>query len=252
MKILTEPRVTLIAVTHLENDCMQIAPDWEPNWGLAEDCDMLVEFGGRECYQSFNNPAGKTTEDYVKTILDHGHLSVLEHASATFEFRQVSRSLTHELVRHRHLSFSQVSQRYVPETDASFIIPDAVKGDAFVEGVWAEAVMEAQRYYNVLLGRLEEKFAAHPDKTMGRKLARQAARSVMPNCTETKIVVTGNMRAWRWFLHMRGNPHADSEIRALAVAVCAQLKEVAPACFQDFRIEKAPDGKQQAVHDLPY
>ena len=90
--------------------------------------EPLAEFAGRACYQSWTkpNPSTATNAGYLRHILEVGHLSVLEHGSVTFYLTGVSRSLTHELIRHRHFSYSQLSQRYVPGRDAAMVEPDVI------------------------------------------------------------------------------------------------------------------------------
>ena len=83
-----------------------------------------------------------------------------------------------------------------------------------------------------------------------RKQARQAARAVLPNATETRIVVTGNYRAWRHFIAMRASEHADVEIRRLAIACLRQLADLAPAVFADFEITTLADGSEVATSPL--
>ena len=100
--------------------------------------------------------------------------------------------------------------------------------------------------YTELLEDLEKKFADVEQATLRRKQARQAARAVLPNATETRIVVTGNYRAWRHFIAMRASEHADVEIRALAVACLRELQRVAPNVFADFEISTLPDGTEVA------
>src|SRR5690554_342524 len=102
----------------------RIADDW-----VSTDADLLAEFAGRSCYQSFHKPNPKTeaNQDYLRNILNQGHFSVLEHASATFYVTGVSRALTHELIRHRHLSYSELSQRFVNVEDAEVVIPPALR-----------------------------------------------------------------------------------------------------------------------------
>ena len=146
---------------------------------------------------------------------------MLEHGTATFYLTGVSRSFTHELVRHRHFSYSQLSQRYVPERDAAMVEPDVIADDPELHKLFVEATEASVRAYNELLAGLERRFADGPNGTLRRKQARQAARAVLPNATETRIVVTGNYRAWRHFIAMRATEHADVEIRELAVAVPA-------------------------------
>src|SRR5262249_43829450 len=148
-----------------------------------------------------------------------GHGSVLEHAVWSFLICNVSRSFTHELIRHRHFSYSQLSQRYVDESESAFIEPDPIAEDPELHAAWGAAVNAPRAAYDQLVQGLERRFTAVADKTLRRKLARQAARSVLPNATETKIFVTGNARALRHFIELRGSEHADVEIRKVAVAI---------------------------------
>jgi thymidylate synthase (FAD) len=249
MEIITAPRVALVALTRFAAP-PAVAAQWTSDTEIQSQ--LLIEFAGRTCYQSWSNPAGRTNAEYIANMLDHGHLSVIEHANATFFISGVSRSLTHELVRHRHLSFSQQSQRYVPETDASFIEPEPIAAGPELHALFLETVQTCQAAYDKLLEKLTARYADVEDRTLRRKLARQAARSVMPNATETKIVVTGNFRAWRWFIHMRGSEHADREIRALAIALLRELQREAPAVFGDYAIASLPDGSEAATSRYPY
>jgi len=168
----------------------------------------------------------------------------------TFYFTGVSRSFTHELIRHRHFSYSQLSQRYVPERDARMVEPAVIAADPELHKRFVEASEAAVQAYNDLLEGLEARFADIPNATLRRKQARQAARAVLPNATETRIVVTGNYRAWRHFIAMRASEHADVEIRELAVECLRQLLEVAPNVFQDFKISKLADGTEIAASEF--
>src|SRR5699024_2287175 len=107
-----------------------------------------------------------------------------------------------------------------------------------------------QLAYNDLLEGIQKKFADVANPTLRRKQARQAARAVLPNATETRIVVTGNYRAWRHFIAMRASEHADVEIRRLAVERLRQLSHVAPAAFGDFEITALADGSEVATSPL--
>lgn len=202
----------------------------DPDASEAED---LIEFAGRSCYQSFHKPnsATRKNSDYIANIVAQGHHSVLEHASATFYIEGVSRALTHELIRHRHLSFSELSQRFVNVEDAEFIKPPAMRDLGIPGGPgpgYSNALVDSIRAeYAELVRYLEE-----DGRT--RKQAREAARAVMPNATETKIVVTGNHRAWRDAIGKRYSTHADAEIRELATELLRQLREIAPAVYADF------------------
>jgi thymidylate synthase (FAD) len=218
---------------------------WETD---AEDGQALVEFAGRACYQSWSkrNPATATNAGYLAHIIEVGHLSVLEHASVTFYITGVSRSLTHELIRHRHFSYSQLSQRYVPERDAAMVEPRVIADDPELHEIFETAADAALTAYNELLERLEKTFAALDTTTRSRKLAREAARAVLPNATETRIVLTGNYRAFRHFVSMRATEAADVEIRALAVEILRQLQDIAPNVFGDYTIGRLPDGSEYA------
>jgi thymidylate synthase (FAD) len=167
---------------------------------------------------------------------------VLEHAVWSFLVTGVSRSFTHELIRHRHFSYSQLSQRYVDESDSAYIEPDVIAGDPELDAIWRESVDAARAAYDRLVEGLEKHFTDVPEKTLRRKLARQAARSVLPNATETKIVVTGNARALRHFIELRGSEHAEVEIRKVAVAMLEILRREAPNLFADYTLVPLADG----------
>src|SRR5580704_16597079 len=130
------------------------APDHlEVNYlGPSTDGERLAEFAGRLCYMSQSNPAGRSTRDYLENIKRQGHGSVLEHANYTMLLEGVSRSLTHELVRHRAgFAYSQLSQRYVDESRAAFVVPPAMIGDAGLEAAWRAQIDSAQRAYVALV-----------------------------------------------------------------------------------------------------
>jgi thymidylate synthase (FAD) len=239
---IVEPTVQVIAWTQFQ------APDDVPWETDADGGQALAEFAGRACYQSWGkpNPATATNAGYLKHILEVGHLSVLEHGSVTFYLSGISRSLTHELIRHRHFSYSQLSQRYVPERNAAMVEPDVIAEDPELHARFVAASDAAIAAYTDLLEGLEKKFADVEHATLRRKQARQAARAVLPNATETRIVVTGNYRAWRHFVAMRASEHADVEIRALAISCLRELKRVAPNAFADFEISALPDGTEVA------
>ncbi|WP_203899420.1 FAD-dependent thymidylate synthase [Virgisporangium aliadipatigenens] len=243
MAEMVRPTITPIAWTHFSNP-----PEvpWETD---AEGGEALAEFAGRACYQSWSkpNPATATNAGYLKHILEVGHLSVLEHGTVTFYMEGVSRSFTHELIRHRHFSYSQLSQRYVPEKNAAMVEPDVIAEDPELHAKFVAATEASVRAYTELLQGLEERFADVENATLRRKQARQAARAVLPNATETRIVVTGNYRAWRHFIAMRATEHADVEIRALAVECLRHLQKIAANVFADFTISTLADGSEIAA-----
>ncbi|MGI8509712.1 MAG: FAD-dependent thymidylate synthase [Gemmatimonadaceae bacterium] len=239
----TEPKITVIARPQFVDP-----PDLQVNWlGDSTDGERLAEFAGRLCYMSQRNPASRTTRDYLENIKKQGHGSVLEHANYSLLLEGVSRSLTHELVRHRAgFAFSQLSQRYVDESDANFVVPPAIVGDDSLYTAWKSQIESAQASYVALVDQLMQRYAWVADKVHRRKMAREAARGVLPNSTETKIVVTANARAWRTMLELRAGEGAELEIRRCAVAILRVLAGEAPAFFDDFEIYVGDDRREAA------
>lgn len=222
-------KANLIAWTHFDSQEFFNLTGFRSEGETGAD---LAEAAGRLCYLSWRrpNPATATLWGYIKNILGQRHFSVLEHGTATFLFQGVSRSLTHELIRHRHFSYSEVSQRFVNVEDNPMIEPPAIRDHQVNRGILMDVRDMTRMAYAMLVENL---LADKPD----RKKAREAARAVLPSMTETKIVVTGNYRAWRHFLKVRGSIHADAEIRELAVKVATVLISHAPAVFQDVNID---------------
>jgi len=207
--------------------------------------EILSEVAGRACYMSFGK-GRKSNKEYLENILVSKHGSVLEHAVWCLLITGISRALTHELVRHRAgFGYSQLSQRYVDESDARYVVPPLYQENTALRQKWQQTIEVIRRAYIELVEAsaqyVEQKYPEMSPRNR-RKWARQAARSILPNATETKIFVTGNSRAWRHFLELRGSPHADTEIRLLAVEVCRVLKKEAPSIFQDIKLVDEPDG----------
>ena len=241
--ILREPKVTVLARPQFVEPA-HLPVQW---MGESTDGERLAEFAGRLCYMSQKNPAGRSTHEYLENIKKQGHGSVLEHANYSLLLEGVSRSLTHELVRHRAgFAYSQLSQRYVDESDACFVMPPAMIGDTPLETAWRAQVESALDAYVGLVDSLMTRYAWVDDKVHRRKMAREAARGVLPNSTETKIVVTGNARAWRTMLELRSSEAAELEIRRMAIAVLRVLQAEAPAFFSDFEIYVAADRVEAA------
>jgi thymidylate synthase (FAD) len=243
MRFYSEPVLTLLARPSFSS------PEHLPVvWmGDSTDGERLAEFAGRLCYMSQHNPAKRPTREYLENIKKQGHGSVLEHANYSILLEGVSRSLTHELVRHRAgFAYSQLSQRYVDESQASFVIPPAIVGDETLEAAWRTQVEAAQTAYVVLVAALMERYGWVADKVHRRKMAREAARAVLPNATETKIVVTANARAWRTMLELRSSEGAELEIRRMAVAALRLLQCEAPGFFSDLEIYMADDRREAA------
>lgn len=243
MHFFTEPRLTLLAKPVFAEPA-HLGVQW---LGDGTDGEKLAEFAGRLCYMSQRNPAGRTTREYLENIKRQGHGSVLEHANYSILLEGVSRSLTHELVRHRAgFAYSQLSQRYVDESDAAFVIPPALVGDDTLEAAFKTQMQAAQAAYVEAVDKLMVKYGWVDDKVHRRKMAREAARAVLPNGTETKVVVTGNARAWRTMLELRSSEAAELEIRRCAIAVLRLLQAEAPGFFSDFEIYVAGDRREAA------
>ncbi len=241
--IFLEPRITVLSRPAFAEP-QHLPVTW---LGESTDGERLAEFAGRLCYMSQKNPASRDTREYLENIKKQGHGSVLEHANYSLLLEGVSRSLTHELVRHRAgFAYSQLSQRYVDESTANFVMPPAIIGDAALEATWRDQVETAQRSYVTLVEQLMTRYAWVSDKIHRRKMAREAARGVLPNSTETKIVVTANARAWRTMLELRSSEGAEFEIRRCAVAMLRILLAEAPAFFSDFEIYPAGDRAEAA------
>lgn len=251
MQIIRQPRVTLIARQEF------VYPDhirWESDSEVP--AQVLTEFSGRLCYLSFGPDAGiegghrsisgrTTNESYIGNILKVKHGSVLEHASWSLLLEGVSRALTHELVRHRAgFGFSQLSQRYVDESEIGFVLPPEIEEGTKAFELWKAGCESSLEAYRSILDELIEQIGEEGTATMRKKRARQAARSVLPNAAETKIVVTGNARAWRHFIEMRGSATADVEIRRLAIAVLRVLHDEAPFIFGDLTVVPDEDGTE--------
>lgn len=245
-------KVTVVGHTQAESQNMAeaIGGAWLPE-DMYDDASALSEFAGRACYESWSrpNPATATADGYIGHIIEVSHFSVLEHGSVSFYIQDVSRSLTHELVRHRHFSFSQLSQRYAKmDPMAEPVIPPLYQPeDGKADGETYDILMRAWRRavadYEHLVALWHARIVSSGvDGTRARKMAREAARAVLPNMTPTAIVVTGNHRSWREFLDKRGSIHADAEIRALAGMVYTLLIELEPAIYQDYRLGDVING----------
>lgn len=258
---------------------------WETDTDVAGE--KLSEVAGRLCYMSFSKPRPGGNKAYIDHILESGHGSVLEHAVFNLIISGVSRSFTHELIRHRAgFGYSQLSQRFVDESQCSFVLPPLyeimVEADRVVKEIesfndhclsqqdwdsikpyppnllnlsacyhrWLKFMAYARETYAdqvALLMEYHPHLLAIDDRTARRKAARQAARSVLPNATETKIFVTANARAIRTFAEQRAALTADAEMRRVAVEIVKLMKRELPSMFGDFEILTTPEGEEYAT-----
>jgi thymidylate synthase (FAD) len=255
MEIVTQPRVYLVGRTTIDNETVQRFLDEQSTaWITDTDngAELIAEMAGRLCYLSFGEKQGrKSNRDYLMNIIQLEHGSVLEHSSWNFIIAGVSRSFSHELIRHRAgFGYSQVSQRYVDESDTDFVEPDIIASDPHLHAIWLESIQQSHDAYCRLAEGLTAKIERDYTFLKGRnkrKRAREAARSVLPNATETKIFITANARALRHFIEYRGAPDAEPEIRKVAMAILEIMQREAPNLFGDYTMEPLPDGSTTAA-----
>lgn len=246
--IIREPGVYLVGRQDVDQaEIDRFLTDHDMTWETDTEvgAERLVEAGGRLCYVSYGK-GRKTNGEYIQNIIAQKHGSVLEHAVWNFIITGVSRSFTHELIRHRAgFGYSQLSQRYVDESDAAYVEPEIIAEDPVLHAEWLKAVETAHEAYEKLTQGLVDKLAAKGVAgTHRRKMAREAARSVLPNATETMIFVTANARALRHFIELRGNEGAEAEIRRVAVQFLRLMQKEAPNLFGDYEVRTLEDGRE--------
>jgi thymidylate synthase (FAD) len=212
---------------------------------------QLCKVAGQTCYMSFGTKRTMNAQAkrYFDNLKSSGHGSVLEHAVFSLLLYGISRSVTHELVRHRAgFAFSQTSQRYVSGRVLRFVERPEYHTDEQLHAQFLHRIDRAAEEYSVLTSRLLEMqqsgaaILSAEERTDLRKKVQQCARSVLPNETEAPIVVTANARAWRHFIEMRADAHAEIEIRELAVRVFLCLQRTDSVLFDDYTLEQLPDG----------
>lgn len=189
----------------------------------------VIEFAGRVCYRALKakNPDTDSHRGYLHNILKQKHYSVLEHSSYTFLMTGISRADSHEIVRHRHFSFSQESQRFVMQSEP-FQISVHPTIDYEVESLakYAEDLSKGFEYANDLYNSLKEGGFKH-------KQAAEAARQALPNAAAVTMVVTGNVRSWMEFISKRDHPAADAAIQDIARQVADILADELPEVFDE-------------------
>lgn len=190
---------------------------------ITPNAEKLIETAGRTSYLSFDKQGKDTEKTFIRMLIKNGHLSVLEHAYATFRISGVSRAFTHQLVRHRLCSFTQQSQRYVDEKKFNYIEPESMRNNPKAHSIFTAFMDGAKSVYSEL-------------QKLGIK--NEDARFVLPNAVESQIVVTANLREWRHIIELRGNPDAQWEIRKVAVEILKVLKNYTPTVFEDFEVDE--------------
>jgi thymidylate synthase (FAD) len=248
-KIIREPEIYIVGRQTLDRAAIdRFLEDEGLTWETDTEIggEQLVEAGGRICYMSFGK-GRKTNYEYITNLVSMKHGSVLEHATWDFIITGVSRSFTHELVRHRAgWGYSQLSQRYVDESTANFVEPEIIARDEKLHALWLGAVKTAHQAYRDLVEGLMEQLPNVENKTERRKRVREAARSVLPNATETMIFCSANARALRHFIELRGAEGAEAEIRRVALKLLRLMQEEAPTLFGDYEIVRLEDSTEVA------
>ena len=204
--------------------------------------EQIIEMATRLCYMSFSK--GRDSDTFHTNLLESHHGSTMEHGVFTLLLSGVSRTFTHELIRHRAgFSYSQLSQRYVDHSDMAFIMPPYIQQcPPEVHREWAMSCLQAQSNYKALIRMLRpvpddvNAGGTPKQKTEMRKLAKEAARSLLPGCIETYIAVTANIRAWRHFFELRSEKFAEMEMRRVAVVCWQALSKYAPYLLDDYML----------------
>ena len=222
--------------------------------------DQLIKIAGQVCYASYGpvRTFNKDVEGYVENLIHSGHGSVLEHPNFSFLLYGISRSNSHEIVRHRAgVGYSQLSQRFVSGRVLRFVERPEYQGDETLHNDFEETIdFIAKKYewrtsYLLAKQKAGDKILSAEAKTDLRKKVQQAARSVLTNEAETVIVMTGNIRAWRHMISMRASEHAEVEIRKTFFNVYQVFDKVAPTEFRDFKVVNLPDGTMAVKTEYP-
>lgn len=217
------PEVRLLAHTKIDEKAIS---EWMSIQDASTDAETLLTMAGRNCYRSFHRPNEATYDDadYLRrTLGQQGHWSIAEHATATLYFTGVSRAFLAELTRHRHLSFSVESQRFINANDTSIVMPPAVREQDLTQQTrFAWRAEESIEKYELTQSALNH---------LPKKQRNEAARALLPNAVETRMVVTGNLRAWHEVIERRTQPDADAEMQEVMRLAAKQLHTVSPIIF---------------------
>ncbi len=252
------PHVDIVARPNFgfeaQNFLNHFLPEGEATWRVdptATAAERLVEFAGRICYMSFGSrQSHRTTSEYISNLVRHGHESVLEHAVWTFVVSGVSRAFSHQLVRHRvGFAFSQLSQQYHDDSDVRYLRPPQIDGHPSAMAAWNKATTAIQGAYRDIVSALTDN-AGGPevDTREAIRALRSAARSILPNASETVIAVTANARSLRHFFRIRGSVPGDLEMRRVAALILERIRPDGPALFADFETKTLSDGFPIVVH----
>jgi thymidylate synthase (FAD) len=185
--------------------------------------EIQIEAAGRTCYKSEDKISVDSARQFSEKMRTAGHHAMLEHAAASFRII-TDRGITHEIVRHRLASYAQESTRFCNYSadkfgnECSFIKPPGLTGEQ--ESHWKTACELAEQYYF---------------KMLNSGCSPQIARSVLPNCLKTEIVMMANLREWRHFISIRGTKRAHPQMRPIAYEIWETLLGHAPSVFDDLK-----------------
>lgn len=226
----------------------RLAPPEYANPMKIDDGAALCKFAGQTCYLSFGEKRTRNSPGEVKRYFDNikssGHGSVLEHAYYSMIVWGVDRAFSHELVRHRAgWAYSQLSQRYVSGRTLRFVERPEYQEEPLHSQftAWIDAAKHEYDTRAEMLAQNMQKKLSGMSPTDARKAVNQAARNCLPNETETAIVLTGNVRAWRHVIEMRAAPSADVPISQVTMRAYELLRSVSPVLFDDYQRERSED-----------
>lgn len=181
-----------------------------------------VEACGRAAGICYDREAKEDYGSFIRRVISYGHMDVIEHANFTFRIEGISRACSHQLVRHRHSSFSQRSQRYVSEKECNYVLPS-------LENVPQEKRGEAQSMMEEFIRKSYDVYAV----LLKLGVKKEDARFVLTNAAETRLYWTTNARSLRHFFVMRMDISAQWEIRKMAQLAFDEVIRVAPELFDD-------------------
>jgi len=251
LHIITAPTVTPVAIpTFLGHPRYEVPKD-------GTESERLIAHAGKGCYDSYGAD-GRSCSQHIRTLIDSGHGSVLEHANISLFIEGISRGCSHEIVRHRAgFAYSQRSTRYVDEAEAAIVLEpelariyEAIHFPNPKTGAVATQEREVLQDFLHACAIAQDAYLAQVTAWLRlapaglstrdrRKWARGKARQVLPHAIETRMTMTGNLRAWRHFIEQRSAPGAEAEIRRLAMHVLSALRGLAPEVFGDYQVNAA-------------
>jgi thymidylate synthase (FAD) len=218
-------KVRLIAITSYLGGEERTASNESPVQGTLGG-EALIEHAGRICYRSQAKGTPESTARFIQKRVAEGHESIIEHANASFEISGISRSCSHQLVRHRIASYSQESQRYVDMSDPEWVIPEDVAADPEALVTWNTSLEQIQEAYRRL-------------RQTGIK--KEDARFLLPNAAATRLIMTANYRELLHLFRIRISPHAQWEICQVAIRMLEEICLYAPSVFGAIRQQLRQD-----------